>query len=205
MAGVRFYGNSLVADTSSLIYLAKSSLIHPFVRAFHVTVPPLVYQECIHKGYPGSDEIKGLRQQGWLSIHPVRGDSDLNLGLPKGGEREAILLFYQLGPDGILIDDGDGVKACRSRGIPFVSALLVPSLLLMKNAIGTGEAEESLERIVEVGRYSRPVILFARKVLWEVCSQENRALRSVRFEDRFAQGLRPGAFCLQPDAEELFG
>ena len=108
MTGALFRGNFLVADTSSLIYLARSSIIRPFLRAFHVTIPPLVYQECVQKGYPGSDEIRGLRQEGWLCVHPVREDSALALRLPKGGEREVIILFYQLGPDGILIDDGDG-------------------------------------------------------------------------------------------------
>jgi len=179
MAEVPFQGNFLVADTSSLIYLAKSSLIQPFLRAFHVTIPPLVYQESSLKGYPGSDEIKGLIREGQLRVHPVREDSDLDLGLPKGGERDTIILFYQLGPDGILIDDGEGVKACRSRGIPFVSALLIPSLLLMKKAIGPMEAEESMKKIVAVGRYSQRVILFARKALWEVCSTDTESIEST--------------------------
>ncbi len=174
MAPVPFHGNSLVADTSSLIYLAKSSIISPFLRVFHVTVPPLVYQECVHTGYPGSDEIMGLQQEGRLSVNPVREDSDLSLGVLKGGEREVILLFFQLGSDGILIDDGEGVKVCRKRGIPFVSALLIPSLLLMKKALGAGEAEASLEKIVEIGRYSRGVVLFARTAFWEAC---DRALK----------------------------
>jgi len=172
MTGSLFHANYLVADTSSLIYLAKSSIIGPFLRAFHVTIPPSVYQECVHKGYPGSDEIKGLRHEGWLCVHPVREDSALALRLPKGGERDVIILFYQLGPDGILIDDGDGVKACRRRSIPFVSALVIPSLLLMKKAIGRREAEESLEKIVKNGRYSQRVIFFARKVLLEACSAD---------------------------------
>ncbi len=165
MAGVPFHGNSLVADTSSLIYLAKSSIIRPFLGAFHVAIPPAVYRECIHPGYPCSNEIKRLRQEGRFSIHPVREDSEFNTRLLKGGEREVIILFYQLGPDGILIDDGDGVKTCRSRGIPFVSALLIPSLLLVRGAIGPREAEESLERIIDVGRYSQRVILFAQRTL----------------------------------------
>jgi hypothetical protein len=104
----------------------------------------------------------------------VRENPNVNVRLPRGGEREAILLFYQLGSDGILIDDGAGVKVCRSRGIPFVSALLIPSLLLRKGAIGTGEAEESLEKIVQIGRYSPGVVLFARKVLSRACL-ENQA------------------------------
>lgn len=60
MAGVLFQGNSLVADTASLIYLAKSSLIYPFLRAFHVSILPLVSQECVHKAYRGSKEIEEL-------------------------------------------------------------------------------------------------------------------------------------------------
>ena len=169
MAAVVFKRDFLVADTSSLIYLAKSSLIRPFLQVFRVSIPPLVYKESSPKGYPGSDEIVRLIRQGRLCVHPVRGDATLHLGLPKGGEREAIILFYQLEPDGLLIDDGEGVKACRSLGIPFVSALLVPSLLLMRKAIEPREAEETLERIVAVGRYSQGVILFARKALAEAC------------------------------------
>jgi predicted nucleic acid-binding protein len=158
-------GDSLVADTSSLIYLAKSSIIRPFVQVFRVAVPPIVYEECIHQGYPGSDEIRTLRKEGGLSVHPVMNDDWVGRDLPGGGEREVIQLFYQLRPDGVLIDDGDGVKACRNRGIPFVSALLIPSLLLVRDVIGPREAEESLEIIVRVGRYSEHVVLFARRAL----------------------------------------
>lgn len=173
MAAVVFKRNFLVADTSSLIYLTKSSLIRPFLQAFHVAIPPLVYKESSPKGYPGSDEIERLIGQGRLCVHPVREDGTLHFGLPKGGEREAIMLFYQLEPDGLLIDDGEGVKACRSLGIPFVSALLVPSLLLMRRAIEPTEAEEFLKRIVAVGRYSQHVIIFAREALAEARDRGN--------------------------------
>ncbi len=162
MAWIPFQGNSLVADTSSLIYLAKGAIIRPFVRSFQVTVPPSVYQESICEGYPDSEEIRGLVREGLLTVQPVRENPYLNPDLPKGGERDVIVLFYQLGTDGILIDDGAGVKACRKRGIPFLSALLVPSLLLLKRAIGGEEAKNSLNEIEKIGRYSQEVILFAR-------------------------------------------
>jgi len=160
---------SLVADTSSLIYLAKSSIIRPFLEAFEVTIPPLVFRECVKEGYPGSDQIERLQKEGRLSVHPIR-VSVQTLRILRGGEREVIALFYELGPDGILIDDGAGVKACRKCGIPFISALLIPCLLLQKNAIGAREAEASLDRVVEVGRYSQHVILFARTALSEARS-----------------------------------
>lgn len=167
MARALFSVNSFVADASSLIYLTKSSILRPFLRVFRVTVPLSVYQECVPDGYPGSDEIRELRKNGELSVHPVRESPDLQLALLRGGERDAIVLYYQLSLDGLLIDDGYAVKVCRNRGIPFVSALLIPSLLLMKKAIGTKKAEESLEKIVEVGRYSERVIIFARNVFAE--------------------------------------
>jgi predicted nucleic acid-binding protein len=173
MAGIQFQPKSLVADTSSLIYLAKSSIIRPFLQTFHVIIPPSVFRECVQRGYAGSDEINGLREQGQLLVQSVRKDPRLALRLPRGGEREVIALFYQLGPDGVLIDDGDGVKVCRSRGIPFVSALLIPSLLLTKKALSPREAKKALEKIIEVGRYSRRVILFAREVFGEACSLQN--------------------------------
>lgn len=169
MAGPLFQPKSLVADTSSLIYLAKSSIIQPFLKTFDVTIPPRVFRECVQDGYPGSNEIERLRNEGRLSVHPI-GESVQALRVLRGGEREVITLFYELRPDGILIDDGTGVKACRRHGIPFISALLIPSLLLLKKAIGVREAEDSLERVVEVGRYSQRVILFARIVLSEARS-----------------------------------
>jgi hypothetical protein len=168
MAWIPFQGNSLVADTSSLIYLAKGAIIRPFVRFFQVTMPPSVYQESICEGYPDSEEIRRLVREGLLTIQPVRENPHLNLELPKGGERDVIVLFYQLGTDGILIDDGAGVKACRKRDIPFLSALLVPSILLLKRAIGGEEAESSLNKIEKIGRYSQEVILFARTYFSQV-------------------------------------
>ncbi|NIO04609.1 MAG: hypothetical protein GTN74_08340 [Proteobacteria bacterium] len=174
MAGPPFQPKSLVADSSSLIYLAKSSIIRPFLQAFDVTIPPLVLRECVQDGYPGSNEIERLRKEGRLSVHPT-GESVRALTILRGGEREVITLFYELRPDGILIDDGAGVKACRRRGIPFISALLIPSLLLLKKAIGVKEAEESLERVVEVGRYSQRVVFVARIVLSEACGLQTQS------------------------------
>jgi hypothetical protein len=160
-----FYGNSLVADTSSLIYLAKASIIQPFLESFEVAVPPSVHRELIREGYPHSEEIRRMAQKGFLSTHPVRRDPRLNPILLRGGERDVIFLFYQLGSDGILIDDGAGVRFCRKQGIPFVSALLVPSLLLMRNVIDAKEAATSVDKIERIGRYSQKVILFARTCL----------------------------------------
>lgn len=176
MAWIPFQGNSLVADTSSLIYLAKGTIIRPFVQSFQVSVPPSVYRESIRAGYPGSEEIRGLVREGLLTIRPVRENPQLNRKLPKGGERDVIVLFYQLGTDGILIDDGAGVKACRNRDIPFLSALLVPSILLVKRAIGGEQAESSLNKIEKIGRYSQEVILFARNCLCQVTRTGNGAV-----------------------------
>ncbi|NIQ40371.1 MAG: hypothetical protein GTN81_17570 [Proteobacteria bacterium] len=173
MAGIQFQPESLVADTSSLIYLAKSSIIRPFLQTFHVIIPPLVFQECVQRGYAGSDEINGLREQGQLLVQSVREDPRLPLKRPRGGEREVIALFYQLGPDGVLIDDRDGVNVCRSLSIPFVSALLVPSLLITKKVLSPREARRALEKIINVGRYSQRVVLFARDVFGEACSLQN--------------------------------
>jgi predicted nucleic acid-binding protein len=162
MVWIPFCGNSLVADASSLIYLAKASIIRSFLESFEVTVPPSVYRELVREGYPHSEKIRRLSEDGSLVIQPVKKHPGLNPTLLRGGERDVILLFYQLGSDGILIDDGAGVRACRQCGIPFVSALLVPSLLLIKDTIDAKQAKKSLDKIEEIGRYSREVILYAR-------------------------------------------
>jgi hypothetical protein len=49
---------------------------------------------------------------------------------------------------------------------------MIPSLLLMKKAISAMKAEESLNRIVEVGHYSPQVILFACEVFSEASQKD---------------------------------
>jgi len=176
MVWMPFCGNSLVADTSSLIYLAKASIIRSFLESFEVTVPPSVHRELIREGYPHSEEIRRFSEEGFLAIQPVKKPSGLNPTFLKGGERDVIILFYQLGSDGILIDDGAGVRTCRKHGIPFVSALLVPSLLLIKNTIDAKQAKKSLDKIERIGRYSREVILFARTCFFQAIGPDDGSI-----------------------------
>jgi len=162
----------VVADTSSLILLAKSGLLEQVVSKLQVVVPERVYEEAVVRG-----KTKGQADAFQLETHfrakrlqkkrpkRARGRAIQELFNLRAGERDALALAQELGIDEVLMDDKKGISACKALGLRFATALDVLVALYKQGIIGKAKALEALGQLQEYGWYSKTLLEQARRDL----------------------------------------
>ena len=119
-------------------------------------IPATVFQECagedIRKRHPDALDIWKLAEQ--KKIHVTA------LGKRKRmkGEEEAIVLFKEIQADLFLCDDGRAIKLCRVLRIPFTTCPRVVLDLFHSGLIDLNKAQEALNKLEILGRYSKGII-----------------------------------------------
>lgn len=152
----------IVADSSSLILLAKCNLLEALAGVSSVMVPNTVYKEVVNKEtiakYPDANiisvmvsekKIKKVRVKISFQRLPVTMDK---------GEMEALLLSKQTGNSMLATDDGKAIKACRYMNLPFIISPRVAVELYRLNEIDFKKAKSSIEKMNIIGRYSPDII-----------------------------------------------
>jgi predicted nucleic acid-binding protein len=113
-------GLLVVADTTPLLYLARTGLLDLLPRLFRrVIVPRTVWEELV-VARPDAEDVPTLRAATWLEIDPGADGSAQMLALADNldpGEAAAIALALLRGADLLLIDDLDGRRAATARGL----------------------------------------------------------------------------------------
>jgi predicted nucleic acid-binding protein len=160
----------VVADTSSLILLAKCSLLRIYARRVDLLVPRAVMREAatpkLRKAYADAEEIARCHEEGLLRLRTVTSHRKLPIRLGRG-EAAAIRLFLAEDADLLLSDDRRALVTCRLLGVPFTTTPRVAVDLRASGAIGADRARQALEKLAVVGRYSRDVIAAALAALQE--------------------------------------
>ncbi len=146
----------VVADASSLILLAKCSLLENLTAVVQLYIPEKVLQECtggeLIDKYPDAAIITELVKQQKIHVMvPSKGKMEK-------GEDEAVALFEEIKADLFLCDDGRAIKICRVLQIPFTTSPRVVVDLYRKNLIDIDRAKEALNRLEILGRYSKDII-----------------------------------------------
>ena len=160
----------VVADASSLILLAKSSLLRVYGERVTLLAPRQVLREAaaekLWHRYPDASEIARCAEEGIVREEIVRSRRQLPLSLGEG-EAAAIRLFLAREADLLLSDDGRALRTCRLLGVPFTTTPRVIVDLESNGAITLGRARRALEKVALEGRYSRDVIAAALVALVE--------------------------------------
>ncbi len=166
---------TIVADSSSLIYLSKVEDLLPLLtQVVNLIISEQVYRECTHflksKVSPSKDakQIEGLVYQGKISVFSVPKACG-RIVLPKLGEGEKSILelWNMIKADLVMIDDKKGILACKNNDIPFLCAILIPGLLRRYNLLkDTEEVNQYIEKICQVGRYSSWIIAYAKECIF---------------------------------------
>jgi len=117
----------IVSNTSPILNLAIIGHLSLLRKQFgHVIVPQAVLEEFrIDEELPGTKEIAGAIQKGWLSVRSVANQTDallLERELDKG-ESEAIALAIELSAELVLIDEREARRVCQSIGIKVTGVL----------------------------------------------------------------------------------
>jgi hypothetical protein len=159
-------------DASSAILLFKAGLFETMASAFNVAVAPAAFQEITVTGHDGADGFKEslARRQIKMATFRPPPETEPALAALGAGERETIIAFQQGAADFVIMDDRKGALFCRERRIPYINALLCPSVLLGAGYVDHAMHSAAFARLLHLGHYSRAVIAFARG-----CAQEDLA------------------------------
>jgi predicted nucleic acid-binding protein len=163
---------SIIADSSSLILLAKCSLLEIVCDLFEVMVPKAVIievaSESLVKTYPDAVLISKLTSKGAIKVQDPGSDRpSFPLSLHKG-EEEALLLAISLGGSLLATDDGKAIKAARFFNVPFIITPKIVVELFRLQKISFKKARESIEKLGKIGRYSPEICAEALISLMEI-------------------------------------
>ena len=162
----------IVADSRSLILLAKCSLLKIVCDLFDVIVPKAVSievsSEDLVRIYPDAALISNLTSEGAIKVQDTGNDRpSFPLSLHKG-EEEALLLAIKLGGSLLATDDGKAIKAARFFNVPFIITPKIVVELFRLQKISFKKARESIEKLGKIGRYSPEICAEAFISLMEI-------------------------------------
>lgn len=157
------YCNMLVADSSTLILLAKSGLLDIFLDNLEraLMIPKAVENECTCKmEYFDAKLISQRIKEEQIKVYSISQCEmctklivDFNIAL---GEAEALTLCHE--KKGLLLtDDKKAINACKILHLPFATALDVLIRAYQRKLIDGEQVNLILERLIFYGRYSKEI------------------------------------------------
>jgi len=161
----------MIADSSSLILLAKCSLLEIVCGLFDVFVPPSaaaeVASEDLVRKYPDAVLISDLISKETIKVQsPGCAGFTMPISLHQG-EEDALVLAIKLGRPLFATDDGKAIKAARFLKVPFIITPKIVVELFRLQKISFKKARSSLEKLGKIGRYSPDIIADALVSLME--------------------------------------
>ena len=155
-----------VFDASTLILLAKVTLLRDVTDIFQIAISEGVKRECLVKDSFDAALIKQLIQEKRIEVQVQKDEKGINrirkdfrIGL---GEAEAIWLAKSFDLP-IAVDDGQAIKASKAIGLRFVTVIHFLLYMVTARQLQIPIALEKLEELYRVGRYSKRIIEDAEK------------------------------------------
>jgi predicted nucleic acid-binding protein len=155
----------VVFDASPLILLAKIELLERFFDTFPepVVIPPAVQVECCeNKESFDAQMIARLINDKHIAVRKLGKHGafekirrEFSLGI---GEAEAIALAHASKAKLIVIEDKNGVNACKILRLPFTGVLGILIRMREKELVSREEAVRKLEALQKFGRYRAELI-----------------------------------------------
>ena len=143
-----------VSNTSTLILLGKVTVLQSFVDSVDLIIifEVLLIEKEIERG---KIVVQKSDAQKAKSVK-------LEFNLDQG-EAAAYSLFDGRKHGAILTDDRELIKLCRIERIPFVCALAIIVRLYEKKIVDRRFALEKIDKLVEIGRYSKEIVHYFKK------------------------------------------
>ena len=152
--------NMIVSNASTLILLAKVSVIRKFLDEYgEITIPNEVEKE-ITEGNTFDSKILGKEiEDKHIIVKAIKSNTSkiLKEFRMHKGEAEAYILYNEYHAKAILTDDGELIKLCKLFEIPFINALSIITRMFEKGVLTQAEACEYLQKLNDYGRYSKEV------------------------------------------------
>ena len=160
----------MVADSSTVILLARIELLRSVAERHPIQVTEEVFAECTVKKALDSRLIQALKEAGKIAIEPLTEEdqvllkklrADFKLGR---GEASALVLAHRQGLP-LATDDRLAMKVAKLLDIDFVTALHFLIEAYESSQIGREIALEKLDNLEKIGRYSERILADARRRL----------------------------------------
>jgi len=138
----------VVADTSPINYLVLVGYIDSLPSLFDkVTLPTVVKDELSHLKAPVVVRNWIADPPAWVEVRktasaPVR---DASLEKLDAGEEDAIALAIEIHADLLLMDDEEGVKAARGKGLEVIGTLGVLSRAAQRRLLDLSDAFDRIK------------------------------------------------------------
>ena len=164
----------LVADSSTLILLAKTGMLDIFLHELkgELIIPEAVERECTSNNeYFDAILIAHRIEKGKIKVSKITNRTmceklmeDFNIA---SGEAEALILTLE--KKGLLLtDDKKAINASRILYLPFSTALDILIRMREKGVIDSDDANAILEKLAHYGRYSKEIISDAKERIEQV-------------------------------------
>jgi predicted nucleic acid-binding protein len=162
----------IVLDSSTLILLAKASVLETVAAEGDMLIPECVYEESVIRGKekarPDSLIIEKLVSTGKIKVLGAPAEEKEKLKKSFGitcGENQTVALAISEKCRLVLTDDRKSMTVCRTLGIPYMIALDALIDLYYSNRITPKKAEEAFNSITETGWLSEEIIKTRRDLL----------------------------------------
>jgi len=114
----------VVTDTTPINYLVLIGHVDILPSLYgHVVIPQAVVGDLQHPRTPEIVREWIAAPPSWCTIQRPHGAPDSTLLYLGDGEREALMLFQELGADAVLTDDSEAYEEAQRRGIPVLRTL----------------------------------------------------------------------------------
>lgn len=158
----------IVFDASTLILLAKITLLREITEDVNVIIPEKVKSECLLKEGIDATLISTLIREQKIKVKKA-GSAEAVKKIQQdfrieAGEAESLWLARRLDCP-IAVDDGPTIKACKVIGQKFTTAIHFLLSLASKNRLEKDMALAKLEKLSTIGRYSKKIIADATQRL----------------------------------------
>lgn len=158
----------IVFDSSTLILLAKTTLLRDIMEDVNVIIPEKVKSECLLKEGIDAKLISVLIKEQKIKVKKsgsaeaiTKIQQDFRI---EAGEAESLWLARKLNCP-LAVDDGPAIKACKVIGQRFTTAIHFLLNLALQNRLEKEMALVKLEKLSSVGRYSKKIIANATQRL----------------------------------------
>jgi len=163
----------IIIDASSIILLAKASILETVTGIDKVLISDGVYKEVSRgkeTGKPDSLLLERLLQEGKINLKTADKSSVDSLKKSFGifaGENETISIAQETGARFVLIDDRKGINVCKALNLPFMTAIDVNIDLYENKLITFQKALDSFEKIKKFGWIGQDILDSREKRLKE--------------------------------------